>query len=50
MMFSPAFPLSLTWCGLGYMFLGSDEPAGAILASMAAISTAWLARLATAPR
>ena len=43
-MFSPPVLLSIVWCGLGYMFLGRGEPAGAILASMGAITTAWFSR------
>jgi hypothetical protein len=44
MMFnSPVYP-SLAWCVLGYFFLGRCQPAGAILAAMAAITVAWYAR------
>jgi len=43
---SPIYP-SFAWCSLGYFFLGQGEPMGAILASMAAITIAWLAQKAT---
>jgi hypothetical protein len=33
----------LAWCSLGYYFLSRCEPTGAILASMAAITIAWIA-------
>ena len=36
--------ISLGWCLLGYMFLGQGESGFAILASMAAITTASLGR------
>ena len=42
--FAHPLPLSLTWCVLGYMFLGQGESGFAILASMAAITTASLGR------
>ena len=35
---------ALGWCLLGYMFLGLGESGYAIVASMAAITTATLAR------
>jgi hypothetical protein len=35
--------LSLVWCVLGYMFLDRNDSTGAIIASMASLSMAWMA-------
>jgi hypothetical protein len=36
--------VSLAWCVLGYFFLGRAESAGAIIASLASITTACFGR------
>ena len=41
--------LSLTWCVLGYMFLDRGDSTGAIIASMASLSMAWMATRADPP-
>ena len=38
--------LSLSWCVLGYVFLGCGESAYAVISSMAAITTVGLSRRA----
>jgi hypothetical protein len=42
--------LSLGWCVLGYIFLGSGESAFAVISSMAAITTAGLSHRADVGR
>lgn len=47
---TPKLVLSLSWCLLGYYFLGRAEASSAMLASMASITTACLGRASGAIR